>query len=67
MPLFTVLQIAFRLVVILAAAWLMDFFVVQRVSYDNFQTAKQVQIVCALLLAWRYCMPIARRRLLREE
>lgn len=54
-----VTRIAFRLLVILAAAWLIDFFIVQRLSNDNFSTGKQVEIVAALLMAWRYCMPLA--------
>jgi hypothetical protein len=54
-----VISIAFRLGVILAATWLIDFFVVQQLSDENFGTGKQVEIVVALLLAWRYCMPLA--------
>jgi len=54
-----VLKIAQRLVVVLAAAWLIDFFVVQRLSDEHFSIGKQIEIVIALLLAWRYCIPLA--------
>ena len=61
------LKVVRRLLVILAVAWLIDFLIVQRLADDNFTIGKQVEIVIALLLAWRYCMPVAPRKSLREE
>lgn len=61
------LTVVRRLAIILGVAWLLDFFIVQQLSDDNFGFGKQVEIVIALLLAWRYCVPVVPAKSLREE
>jgi len=56
-----------RLSAILGVAWIIDFLIVQQLSDDNFSIGKQVEVVIALLLAWRYCMPVATWKSPREH